>query len=181
MRVGVLALQGGFAPHLQALKKLGHEAVAVRTASEVRGVDGLVLPGGESTTQLELIRRGRLEEALREHGALHKPLLATCAGVILCAKGVSQPQQPSLGLIDIDVVRNAYGRQVQSFEARGASGFPLVFIRAPRIVACGPGVEVIERFDGDPIWVRQGAACGVTFHPELTDDLGVHRQVFGSG
>lgn len=202
-RVGVLALQGAFARHAAVLAALGHEPRLVRDASEFAELDGLVLPGGESTVQLELITRLGLERELRELARSGQPILATCAGLILIASRVEQPAQRSLGLLDVDVVRNAYGRQLDSFEGvsdaalpdpalpdpalpgdvaaspAASSRLPLVFIRAPRITRVGPGAEVLARHRGEPVLVRERNVTAATFHPELTVDARVHRAVFG--
>lgn len=181
-RVGVLALQGAFAAHARALARLGHEAVLVRRPADLDGVDGLVWPGGESTTQLRLLERLGLAPALERLRQGGVPVLATCAGLILLARRVTGPEQPSLGWLDVDVARNAWGRQVESFEAAAdppRDDLPLVLIRAPRITAAGAGVEVLATYAGEPVLVRQGAVTGATFHPELTDRLDVHREVFG--
>src|SRR5690349_12065704 len=133
--IGVLALQGGFAAHTRAIEELGHRAIEVRTQKELEHVEGLVLPGGESTVHLKLLARFELEEALIDFHRSGRPMLATCAGLILAAKHVSGPEQKSFALIDVDVARNAWGAQVDSFEDRDDSGrFELMFIRAPRIV-----------------------------------------------
>ncbi|MCB9523543.1 MAG: pyridoxal 5'-phosphate synthase glutaminase subunit PdxT [Myxococcales bacterium] len=180
MKVGVLALQGGWAAHIQAARALGHDAGPVRTAAELAACDGLILPGGESTTHLKLIDRFDLKGALDGHVAAGKPVLATCAGLILSARAVTHPAQASFGWLDVTVARNAWGRQVHSFEATAdGSDLPLVFIRAPRILDLGPGVEVTHTFEGEPVGVRQGPFWGVAFHPELTADQRVHAQVFG--
>lgn len=207
-RIGVLALQGGFGAHARALEDLGHQAVEVRAAEDLSDLDGLILPGGESTAQLRLIERNRLARPLRELVESGRPVLATCAGLILAARHVTSPEQPSFGWIDATVSRNAWGRQVDSFEATAdeptASGalelcavssevprlahglgsglrrLPLVFIRAPRIVQTGAAVEVLASLDGEPIFIRQGNVFGATFHPELTPDRRVHRAVFGN-
>lgn len=177
MRIGVLALQGGFAAHLSTLRASGHDAVAVRTAPELSEVDGLVLPGGESTTMWRQIERDGLREPLEAFA--ERPVLATCAGLILVASGVTEPSQPSLGWLDVDVRRNAYGRQLDSFEARSDDGaLPLVFIRAPRIRRVGAAVEVLATHDGEPVLVRQGKLVAATFHPELTADGSVHALAF---
>ena len=177
--VGVLALQGGFALHRKPLEALGHSVVEVRTAEELARVDGLVLPGGESTAMLRLIARGGLEGPLRSFVASGKPVLATCAGLILAAKKVVGPEQPSLGFLDVCVARNAFGRQLDSFEGT-ADGvdLPLVFIRAPRIVEWSKDVEVKATLDREPVLVKQRNVTGATFHPELTHRLDVHRGVF---
>ncbi len=175
--IGVLALQGGFAAHVKALGEIGCAVRAVRTPRDLEGLDGLVLPGGESTTMLRLL--GELEPALDDFVRAGHPVLATCAGLILAARSVSDPEQRSFGWIDVAVARNAWGRQVDSFEATDDAGAPLVFIRAPRITERGRDVEVLATFDGEPILVRQGNRFGATFHPELTGDRSLHRRVFG--
>lgn len=179
MKIGVLAVQGGFAPHLRAIARLGHLPVEVRGPAVVAELDGLILPGGESTTQLELIDRLELVPALARLFAAHKPVLATCAGLILAAKRV-RPAQPCLGWLDVEVERNAYGRQVDSTQRQSDGGRALVLIRAPRILAVGPDVEVIDRLDGAPVLVRAGAVTGATFHPELAEDDAIHAMVFGA-
>ncbi|MEK7706006.1 MAG: pyridoxal 5'-phosphate synthase glutaminase subunit PdxT [Myxococcota bacterium] len=179
-RIGVLALQGGFAAHAQVLYALGHDVVLIRDAAQIAEVDGLVFPGGESTTQLKLILRFGLRTALDAHHASGKPVLATCAGLILLARQVSDPSQASLGWLDVQVRRNAWGRQVESFEAVSDEGtLPLVFIRAPRIVSVGGEVELLASYHGEPVLVRQGRVLGATFHPELTSAVVVHAQAFG--
>lgn len=175
--IGVLALQGGVAPHLEVLRALGLDAGPVRTAEELARAEGLVLPGGESGAQLRLIARHGLEGALRDLVAGGKPVLATCAGLILLARKVLRPEQWSLGALDVDVERNAYGRQVESFEVQEGE-MRMVFIRAPRIVRAG-AVEVLARLNGEPVLVRQGKVVGATFHPELAGETAVHRMAFG--
>ncbi|HMJ50893.1 MAG TPA: pyridoxal 5'-phosphate synthase glutaminase subunit PdxT [Polyangiaceae bacterium] len=179
--IGVLALQGGFAAHARRLEELGHVAFEVRTARDVEKAEGLVLPGGESSAQLLLIERFGLEAPLRTWVESGGPMLATCAGLILAASQVTSPAQRSFAFIDIDVARNAYGRQRESFEAKadGDQELALIFIRAPRILRVGPGVLVLATLGGEPILVRQNHVTGATFHPELTDDAQVHRAVFG--
>jgi len=181
MHIGVLALQGGFEPHVVALQALGHEVERVRYSRELATLEGLVLPGGESSTQLDLLGRSGLRrgvEALVHRGGA---VLATCAGLILAAREVNGPQQESLGLLDVVVERNAFGRQLESFETRSdRRRLPLVFIRAPRITEVGVGTEVLETLDGEPILVREGNVVGATFHPELTGDLAVARIAFGA-
>jgi 5'-phosphate synthase pdxT subunit len=167
--IGVLALQGDFEAHERALAGAGLPARQVRTRADLDGLDGLVLPGGESPVMVRLLQRHGLWPVLAALRGV--PVLATCAGLILAARAVT-PSQPSLGLLDVAVTRNAWGRQVDSFEAEGR-----IFIRAPRIVEVGPGVEVLARYRGEPVLVRQGAVVGATFHPELAgSDL--HRAVF---
>jgi pyridoxal 5'-phosphate synthase pdxT subunit len=178
-RVGVLALQGGFAAHAKVLARLGHTVVEVRTPEALRDLDGLVLPGGESTTQLKLIARAELEEPLRAFVASGRPVLATCAGLILAARCVSGPEQRSFGWLDVAVERNAFGRQLDSFEAVTDAGLPALFIRAPRIREVGPRAEVIDRWKGEPIIVKQGNVVGASCHPELTESTVLHARVFG--
>lgn len=169
LRIGVLALQGAFREHARALRVLGADVVEVRLPADLEGLDGLVIPGGESTTMTLLAESFGLGAALR---GFDKPVLGTCAGTIVL-------DREHYDLVDIEVERNAYGRQVKSFEAdvelRG-DGVPLrgVFIRAPRIREVGPSVEVIGELEGEPVLVRDGRFLLATFHPELTDDLRVH-------
>jgi len=182
--IGVLALQGGYEAHARALRELGHTVVEVRTADELAFVDGLVLPGGESTTHLILIERFGLEAPLNAFVASGRPLLATCCGLILSAKRVTGPEQRSFGWLDVDVSRNAWGRQVHSFEAladrTSAIGpVPLLFIRAPRITRVGKSATVLATYEGEPVLVRQGSVTAGAFHPELTPDRTVHERVFG--
>jgi len=175
-RIGVLALQGDFAAHARALAEAGAEPVLVREAQALTGIAGLVLPGGESTTLLRLIERHALAEPLDAFARSGRPLLATCAGLILAAREVTEPSQPSFGWIDATVARNAWGRQLDSFEAIADGGdLPLVCIRAPRIRSVGPRVEVLARYAGEPVLIREGTVWGATFHPELTADRRVHR------
>ena len=182
MPFGVLALQGDFREHVQALERLGVDAVAVRTADEVAAVQGLIIPGGESTTIGKLMARYELLEPIRELVASGKPLFGTCAGAILMAKsiGAAGKDQPALGVMDISVERNAYGRQVDSFEAdiavKGLAGGPVraVFIRAPIIAAVADGVEVLAEHDGRIVAARQRNMLVLSFHPELTEDTRVH-------
>jgi pyridoxal 5'-phosphate synthase pdxT subunit len=175
-RVGVLALQGDFEAHRKALERAGAEAVEVRTASDLDSIDGLVIPGGESSTILRLLGVENLFEALREFG-LKKPLFGTCAGAILLARKVSNPAQASLGLMDMEVERNAYGRQLDSHVARlHAEGGELeaVFIRAPIIRKLGASIRILASHNGDPVLVDDGRHMAATFHPELSDDPRVH-------
>ncbi|MFH1277270.1 MAG: pyridoxal 5'-phosphate synthase glutaminase subunit PdxT [Candidatus Eisenbacteria bacterium] len=177
-KIGLLALQGAFHAHGEVLRRLGAEVVEVRLPEELDGVEGLVIPGGESTTLLHLFEDYRFEEPLRKFVADGGYVFGTCMGMILLAKEVTGPAQRSLGLLDVSVERNAYGRQVDSFEAEGnirGEPFPMVFIRAPRITRAGAGVEVIGTWNGDPVFVRQGKILAATFHPELTGDPAVHR------
>jgi 5'-phosphate synthase pdxT subunit len=154
--------------------------VLVRAWQDLRGLGGLILPGGESSVQLELLARLDLEECLCDAVRSGLPVLATCAGLILLAKHVSRPRQRSLGIVDVSVARNAWGRQVDSFEATSDAGRALVFIRAPRIVEVGRGVEVLDTLRGEPVLVRQASITCAAFHPELTSDAGIHREIFGT-
>lgn len=186
MRCGVLALQGDWSAHAEVLRGLGVETTLVRTAAELAAVDALVLPGGESTAMLRLMEPEKLVEKIIRRVREGLPVLATCAGVILLADKTS-PAQPSFGLLDIDVERNAYGRQVHSrvatVELAAELGEPDriegVFIRAPRITRTGPTVTVLGRLGGDPVLVRQSGIIAATFHPELTDDHRIHHLLVG--
>ena len=182
MRIGVLALQGDFALHAKALEKCGVEAVEVRKPIELDEVDGLIMPGGESTTLLKLMDAWNFAPALEKFHSAGKPIFGTCAGLILLAREVENPKQFSLGLIDVTVERNAYGRQRESFEASGTlrledrpAQLEMVFIRAPRIKRVGPGVEVLAEHGGEAVMARQDRVLVATFHPELTDSTVVHR------
>lgn len=179
-RIGVLALQGGFAAHARALADLGHVPVLVRAPADLDGIEGLVLPGGESTVHLKLLGRFGLGAPLDAFVATGRPVLGTCAGLILAARRVTGPEQPSFGWIDVAVARNAYGRQQESFEAISPEGIPLVFIRGPRIIEVGPSVEILATLAGEAVLVRDGSVTGASFHPELTADRRVHGQVFGA-
>jgi pyridoxal 5'-phosphate synthase pdxT subunit len=178
-RIGVLAIQGDFAAHAQALQEAGADAVEVRRPAELAEVDGLILPGGESTTFLKFLERDGLLESLQRF-LVDKPAFGTCAGCILLARNVSHPAQQSLAVMDISVERNAYGRQIDSAIQTGETTLPggpleMVYIRAPRIASVGPGVEVIAERDGFPVLVRQGKLLAATFHPELSTDRRVHQ------
>jgi len=183
MRIGVLALQGDFALHAAALRRAGADPVEIRKPTELDDVEGLILPGGESTTLLHLMDAWDFGSALWAFHTGGRPLFGTCAGLIVLAREVEGPRQPSLGLIDVTVERNSYGRQRESFETAttmvgpgdGAHPLRMVFIRAPRILRVGPRVEVLARHAGDPVLAREGQVLVATFHPELTDDLAVHR------
>jgi len=177
--IGVLAIQGNYASHAQALTEAGAAPVEVRKPEELAGLDGLVLPGGESTTMLKFLEKHSFFEVLREF-CRTKPVFGTCAGVILLAREVVNPAQRSMGVLDAVVERNAYGRQIDSVivtAETALAGGPLemVFIRSPRISQTGPGVEVLARRDGFPVLVRQGRILAATFHPELGHDRRVHR------
>jgi len=170
MKIGVLALQGNFREHAAMLRRLGADAVEVRKPEQLEGLDGLVVPGGESTTFMRLMRLYGLEDAIRD---FQQPVFGTCAGLIVL-------DREHLGLVDVEVARNAYGRQVFSFEADlhlAGENEPLrgVFIRAPQVEATGSDVEVLAELDGKPVLLRQGRFLVATFHPELTDDTRVHE------
>ena len=199
VRVGVLALQGDFALHARALARcgsasrdrstgeaspsiIGVEAVEIRKPDALEDVAGLIIPGGESTTLLKLMGEWEFVPAIEKFHAAGKPIFGTCAGLIVLAREVENPRQFSLGLIDVDVERNAYGRQRESFEAPGAVVLDgrrvpvtMVFIRAPRILRMGAGVEPLAEHRGETVMARQGSVVVATFHPELTDDTPVHR------
>jgi 5'-phosphate synthase pdxT subunit len=182
-RVGVLALQGDFEAHERALKRAGAQAVEVRSAADLDNVQGLVIPGGESTTMIKLLEREQLLQPLREFGR-ERPIFGTCAGAILLASHVANSPQASLGLMDIEVERNAYGRQLDSRIARlhpsGIDGeLEAVFIRAPIIRRVGQGARVLASYQGDPVLVEQGRHLAATFHPELTEDSRVHLMFLG--
>jgi 5'-phosphate synthase pdxT subunit len=177
--IGVLAIQGDYAAHAEALAEAGAEPVDVRKPDQLAALDGLILPGGESTTMLRFLEKHRFFEVLKEFCG-RKPVLGTCAGTILLAREVRNPAQRSLGVLDAVVERNAYGRQIDSTILTAEtmlSGGPLemVFIRAPRIVGTGAGVQVLALREGFPTLVRQGRIMAATFHPELSRDRRVHR------
>lgn len=184
-RVGVLALQGDFEAHLKALERAGAQAVPVRTAAELEGLDGLVIPGGESTTMLLIIKDEGMLEPLRRFGR-ERPIFGTCAGAILIASEVSHPAQLSLGVMNIGVERNAYGRQLDSrvvqlqpeepfVREAGPGELEAVFIRAPIIRKLGPEVKVYLSYLNSPVLVGQGRHLAATFHPELTSDPRIHK------
>ena len=178
-RIGVLAIQGNFASHAEALTEAGADPVEVRKPGELAGLDGLILPGGESTTMLRFLDKLRFFDLLEEFCGNH-PVFGTCAGAILLAREVRNPTQRSLRLLDAIIERNAYGRQIDSTIVTAETSLPggpleMVFIRAPRMLETGPAVEVLARRDGYPVLVRQGALMAATFHPELSADRRVHR------
>jgi 5'-phosphate synthase pdxT subunit len=178
-KIGVLALQGDFEAHAKALRRAGAEPVEIRAAEQLQQIDGLIIPGGESSTMLKILELEHMLEPLREFGRT-KSVFGTCAGAILLASDVSSPPQPSLALMDIGVERNAYGRQLDSHIAHlkpeGLDGdLEAVFIRAPIIRRVGQSAKVLARHHGDPVLVEQGRHMVATFHPELTDDLRVHE------
>ena len=182
MKIGVLASQGAFIEHIFTLNKLDTEAVPVRLPGELKGVDGIIFPGGESTTISRLIASYNLADEITSLVRDGMPLFGTCAGMILMAKQISGNSTRPLGLMDITVRRNAFGRQVDSFEMElkipilGRKPYPAVFIRAPIIEQYAEGVEVLARLDDNTVVAaRQGKLLGAAFHPELTDDLRFHR------
>jgi 5'-phosphate synthase pdxT subunit len=178
-RIGVLAIQGDYAAHAEALRESGAEPVLVRKPAELSGLDGLIIPGGESTTFLKFLERDGFLADLKTFTA-EKPAFGTCAGCILLSSEVLNPPQASLAVLDATVERNAYGRQVDSSievapTALGAAPLEMVYIRAPRIVKTGADVQVLAERDGYPVLVRQGHLLAATFHPELSTDRRVHQ------
>jgi 5'-phosphate synthase pdxT subunit len=178
-RIGVLAIQGDFAAHARALEEAGADAIEVRKPAQLDGLDGLILPGGESTTFLKFLERDGFLQSLQRF-VEQKPAFGTCAGCILLARNVSHPAQESLAVLDISVERNAYGRQIDSAIRTGETKLPggpleMVYIRAPRISRVGPEVAVLAERDGYPVLVRQGKLLAATFHPELSSDRRVHQ------
>ena len=176
---GILALQGDFEAHRKAIDRAGGHALEVRTIADLEQCDGLIIPGGESTTMLKLLDQEGLTEPLKRFSE-YRPVYGSCAGAILLAREVTHPAQASLGLMDIVVERNAYGRQIDSrivhIPMPQGGDLEAVFIRAPIIRSCGPGSIVLASYNGDPVWVEQGRKMVTTFHPELTGDLRVHRR-----
>jgi 5'-phosphate synthase pdxT subunit len=171
MKIGILAVQGNFREHASMLRRLGAEPVEVRRPEQLDGLDGLVIPGGETTAIMRLVRLYGLEDAIR---GFARPVFGTCAGMILLDRN-------HLGVLDVEVARNAYGRQVASFETDldlNGEDEPLrgVFIRAPRVAEAGPGVEVLAELDGEPVLLREGRVLVASFHPELTGDTRVHER-----
>ena len=178
-RIGVLAIQGDYSAHAAALTECGATPVEVRNADQLADLEGLILPGGESTTMLKFLERHNFLEDLRAYCG-KRPVFGTCAGAILLAREVRNPAQRSLGVLDIVIERNAYGRQIDSSIVTAETSLPggpleMVFIRAPRIVTAGPDVQVLAQRDGLPTLVRQGSTMAATFHPELTVDRRVHK------
>ena len=183
--VAVMALQGDFDAHRRKLGEIGVDSFEARGPEQLTDARGLILPGGESTTMWKFFESSGWEDAIRRFAASGKPILGTCAGAILLASDVTSPSQKGLGLLDITVERNAYGRQLDSFighvEAPRLGGdLPAVFIRAPRIRRVGPRVETLATLDGEPVLVRSGNVVAATFHPELTGDHRVHEMAFGA-
>jgi 5'-phosphate synthase pdxT subunit len=178
-RIGVLAIQGDYSAHAAALSETGAEPCEIRKPDQLSSLDGLILPGGESTTMLKFLEKRGFFEALEEFSKSN-PVFGTCAGAILLAREVRNPAQRSLGILDAVVERNAYGRQIDSTILTAETELPggpleMVFIRAPRIASTGAGVRILARRDGDPVLVRQGSVMAATFHPELSTDRRVHR------
>jgi 5'-phosphate synthase pdxT subunit len=175
MKIGVLGLQGAVQEHVRSIEACGAEAVVVKKTDQLADLDGLILPGGESTTMRRLMDKYGFMEPLKQFAAAGKPMFGTCAGLILLAKRIVGYDEPHLGLMDITVERNSFGRQRESFEAElsiagVADDFIGVFIRAPHIVEVGEDVEVLAKYDGRIVAARQGQFLGCSFHPELTDD-----------
>jgi 5'-phosphate synthase pdxT subunit len=180
MKIGVLAIQGDYEAHGRMLERLGVEPVYVRTPADLAGLRGLIIPGGESTTHMKILSEEGLLEALRKYSADGGAFFGTCAGAILLAREVRNPDQASLGFLDISVLRNGYGRQLASDVHLGQSKLKdapleMVFIRAPIIESVGPGVKVLAEDVGHPVLVEQGRILAATFHPELTGDSTIHE------
>jgi 5'-phosphate synthase pdxT subunit len=181
VKIGILAVQGDFAAHAAMLTGMGIESVEVRGCEDLAGCDGLILPGGESTTQLQFLQEEGLYEAIKKFADEGKAILGTCAGAILLATEVKNPQQESLGLLDMTVLRNGYGRQVHSDVVSGPSTLKdepmeMVFIRGPIFERVGPGVNVLAEYAGKPALVQKAHILAAAFHPELTDDTTVHQR-----
>jgi pyridoxal 5'-phosphate synthase pdxT subunit len=180
MKIGIVAIQGDYEAHGRMLERLGVEHVFVRTPADLAGVDGVILPGGESTTHLKVMKEEGLFDALKKFAADGGTFFGTCAGAILLAKDVHGPKQASLGLLDVSILRNGYGRQLEStvhigYTKLAAEPIEMVFIRAPIIESTGKGVEVLAEDEGHPVLVREGPILAATFHPELTNDTAVHE------
>jgi pyridoxal 5'-phosphate synthase pdxT subunit len=180
MKIGILAIQGDFAAHAAMLHQLGAETVEVRTVADLAGCDGLILPGGESTTQLQFLEEEGLYDAIRKFSNQGGAVFGTCAGAILLANKVKNPPQGSLKLLDMTVLRNAYGRQLASDVFVGPTTLKkdpleMVFIRGPIIEKIAPGIKVLAKYNGDPTLVQKGHILAATFHPELTGDTTVHK------
>ena len=177
--IGILALQGGYEAHAKVIERLGARAVLVRNPEELDGLDGLIFPGGESTTMLKLLVRYDFFPALERWYQKGLPTFGTCAGLILLAKYVSNPEQKSLGWLNAAVTRNGWGRQLDSFEAMDDDAqFPLCFIRAPRITEVAQTVEITSTLNGEPICIQEKHVFGATFHPELTESTLLHQHIF---
>jgi 5'-phosphate synthase pdxT subunit len=185
-KIAVVAMQGDFQKHIEMLTRLGADAYGARLPAEIERADGIVLPGGESTTIGKLLARYGLDDSIKQAAAQNKPIYGTCAGLILLAREIAagtgeRGGQPTLGLLDVVVARNAFGRQLNSFETvldvpvLGPEPLKAVFIRAPYVVEAGPDVEMLASYNGKAVFVRQGKVLGSAFHPELTDDDRAHR------
>ncbi|MFF3103568.1 pyridoxal 5'-phosphate synthase glutaminase subunit PdxT [Viridibacillus arvi] len=175
MKIGVLGLQGAVREHVQAIEAAGAVAIIVKHAEQLKELEGLVLPGGESTTMRRLIDRYGMMEPLRQFAGDGKPIFGTCAGLILLAKNIIGQQSPHIGVMDVIVGRNSFGRQIDSFEIplsikNIGENFPAIFIRAPHIVTVGSNVEVLAQYDGRIVLAKDGQFLGCSFHPELTED-----------
>jgi 5'-phosphate synthase pdxT subunit len=184
VKIGILAVQGDFEAHAAMLARLGAETVEVRTPADLEGCDGLVLPGGESTTQLQFLQEEGLAVAIQNFAGQGGAIFGTCAGAILLATEVKNPGQDSLKLLDMTVLRNAYGRQIASDVVSGPSKLKkepleMVFIRGPIIERAGPGLKVLAEYAGKPALVQRNRILAATFHPELTDDTTVHEHFLG--
>jgi len=184
VKIGILAVQGDFEAHAAMLARMGAETVEVRTPSQLEGCDGLILPGGESTTQLQFLREEGLADAIEKFAKQGGAIFGTCAGAILLAREVQNPKQDSLKLLDMTVLRNAYGRQIASDVVSGptklkSEPLEMVFIRGPIIERAGPGVKVLAEYGGKPTLVQRDNIMAATFHPELTDDTTVHEHFLG--
>ncbi|WP_150271326.1 pyridoxal 5'-phosphate synthase glutaminase subunit PdxT [Paenibacillus tepidiphilus] len=180
MNIGVLALQGAVAEHMRSIELAGGTGIAVKKTEQLADIDGLIIPGGESTTIGKLMRKYEFIEAIRHFSSKGKPIYGSCAGLIVLAERISGGEEPHLGLMDITVARNAFGRQRESFEtALRLKGLDeeiqAVFIRAPLIEAAGPEVEILASYDGQIVAARQGHLLVSSFHPELTEDISFHR------
>jgi pyridoxal 5'-phosphate synthase pdxT subunit len=180
LKIGILAVQGDFEAHAAMLERLGAEAAEVRTPAQLKGCDGLILPGGESTTQLQFLREEGLAEAIEKFAKQGGAIFGTCAGAILLATEVQNPKQDSLKLLDMTVLRNGYGRQIASDVVSGptklkSEPLEMVFIRGPVIERAGPSLEILAEYAGKPALVQRDQIMAATFHPELTDDTTVHE------
>lgn len=180
VKIGVLGLQGAVREHIRSIEAAGAEAVVVKRAEQLEELDGLILPGGESTTMRRLVDRYEFMEPLREFGRQGKPMFGTCAGLIMLAKNIVGYDEAHIGVMDITVERNSFGRQRESFEAdlliKGiAKAYPAVFIRAPHIVSVGEGTEILAECEGRIVAAREGNFLACSFHPELTDDHSITK------
>jgi pyridoxal 5'-phosphate synthase pdxT subunit len=181
MKIGVLALQGAFQEHQEMLEQLGAETVLVKKPEHLEGIDGLVVPGGESTTMGKLLREYNLLDPIRAMGQQGMPVFGTCAGMIVMAKAIQGADEPHLALMDVEVNRNSFGRQINSFEtdldipAIGDEPFPAVFIRAPHITRVGDNVKVLSTYEDRVVAAQQGNLLALSFHPELTGDNRIHK------